>query len=202
MSDDRDESPETPDRPIPPGIADPDHGTHTRRSDRPEFDNGEDAMRDGMSTEATAVDRGETMASTGDSDSMFHDVASGTATGLGIDRGSATGVGGLAAGEDIDLVAEGDYWREEFKNRPYYQAGTSYEDYEPGYRLGWEAAADLDHEDLSFEEVEPRLRERWERGETEGDARRGTAGLTWEEMREIARDGWERIRRGDEEQSL
>ena len=65
-----------------------------------------------------------------------------------------------------------------------------------------QSAADLDHEDLSFEEVEPRLRERWERGETEGDARRGTAGLTWEEMREIARDGWERIRRGDEEQSL
>ncbi len=203
MSDARDKTPETPDRPLPSGIADPDHGTRTRRSDRSEFGAGEDAMRDGMSTEASAVDAGETMASTGDSDSMFHDVASGTATGLGVDRGGATGVGGLAAGEDLDPVAEGDYWREQFTGRPYFDASASYEDYEPGYRLGWEAAADPANAGTAFEEVEPDLRTRWERGDTDGgDARRGTVAMTWEEMREAARDAWERIRRGVEEESL
>jgi hypothetical protein len=202
MSDNRDQTPETPDRPLPRGIADPDHGTRTRTSDRPEFDAGEDAMRDGMSTEATAVDAGETMASTGDSDSMFRDVASGTATGLGVDRGAATGVGGLAAGEDLDPVAEGDYWRESFTRRPYYDASRPYEDYEPGYRLGWESAADPENEGLSFEEAEPNLRRKWERGEIEGDTRRGADALTWDEMREAAQDAWERIRRGVQEPSL
>lgn len=202
MSDHRDETPETPNRPLPAGIADPDHGTKTRTSDRPEFDAGEDAMRDGMSTEAAAVDTGETMASTGDADSMFREVASGTATGLGVDRGGATGVGGLAAGEDLDPVAEGDYWREAFTRRPYYDASRPYEDYEPGYRLGWEAAADPENEGLAFEEAEPNLRRKWERGEIEGDTRRGADALTWEEMREVAQDAWERIRRGVQERSL
>ncbi len=202
MSDDRDETPETPDRPLPTGIADPDHGTRTRRSDRPEFDAGEDAMRDGMSTEAASVDESETMASTGDSESMFREVVSGTATGLGVDRGEATGVGGLAAGEDLDPVAEGDYWREAFARRPYGDADRSYEDYEPGFRLGWETAAEPRNAALSFEEIEPDLQRRWERGEIEGDARRGADALTWKQMREAARAAWERIRRGIEERSL
>jgi hypothetical protein len=202
MADNRDQTPESPDRPLPAGIADPDHGTRTRTSDRPEFDAGEDAMRDGMSTEAAAVDAGETMASTGDSDSMFREVASGTATGLGVDRGEAVGVGGLAAGEDLDPVAEGDYWREAFASRPYYDASRSYEDYEPGYRLGWETAADPENAGTAFEEVEPDLRLKWERGEIEGDTRRGADALTWEEMREAALDAWQRIRHGIEEPSL
>ncbi len=188
---------------LDPGIADPDHGTHTRRSDRPEFDASEEALREGMSSAATAVDEEETMASTGDSDSSLQQVASGTATGLGIDRGLATGVGGLTEGEDLDPVAEGDYWRENFRERPYYEAGTPYEDYEPGYRFGWETAADPANAGLSFEELEPELERKWKaRGLPVGDGVRGRDGLTWNQLRHVARDAWERVRRGEEEQSL
>jgi len=61
-----------------------------------------------MSPEGAAVDEGETMASTGDQEGAFQDIASGTATGLGIDRGEEIGTGGLVADDDRDEVAEGD----------------------------------------------------------------------------------------------
>ena len=187
---------------LDPGIADPDHGTRTRRSDRPEFDGSEESLRRGMSSAATAVDVEETMASTGDSDSSFEQVASGTATGLGIDRGLATGVGGLTEGEDLDPVAEGDYWRENFRERPYYEAGTPYEDYEPGYRFGWETAADPANAGLAFEELEPELERKWKARRTSGgDAIRGKDVLTWSQLRHVARDAWERVRKGREGRS-
>lgn len=180
---------------LDPGIADPDHGARTRRSDRTEFDASEGLLREGMSSAATAVDVEETMASTGDSDSSFQQVASGTATGFGVDRGLATGVGGLAEGEDLDPVAEGDYWRENFRERPYYEAGTPYEDYEPGYRFGWETAADPASAGLSFEELEPDLERKWKTRPTpEGDAIRGKDALTWNQLRHAVRDAWERVR--------
>lgn len=98
----------------------------------------------GMSTEAVAEDEAETMASTGDSAGSFQEIASGTATGLGVDRGESIGTGGLAAGEDLDEVAEGDYWRQNLERRPFRNAGHAYEQYEPGERLGWQSGADLD----------------------------------------------------------
>lgn len=61
-----------------------------------------------MSEEAIDVDEAETMASSGDASNSFQEIASGSATGLGIDRAESTGTGGLAAGEDTDEVAEGD----------------------------------------------------------------------------------------------
>jgi hypothetical protein len=190
-------------RPLDPGIADPSHGTRTRRSDRAEFDASEDSLREGMSSEAAAINFEETMASTGDSDSSFQQVASGTATGLGVDRGIATGVGGLSEGEDLDPVAEGDYWRESFRETPYYEAGAPYEDYEPGYRFGWETAADPANSGLSFEELEPELERKWKaRTLTERDAVRGKDALTWNQLRQAAREAWNRVRRGREEQSL
>ena len=46
----------------------------------------EDALEEGMSDEAAEVDRAETLASTGDADGSFRDIASGSATGVGVDR--------------------------------------------------------------------------------------------------------------------
>ena len=175
--------------PEPRNLNDPDHGTKTRHSDRPEFDELDKAAEKGWAGEAVAVDEAETMASTGDSANSFVEVASGTATGFGIDRGITTGTGGLAAGEDLDPVAEGDYWRENFMTRPYYKAGMPYESYEPGYRLGWEAAADLQFEGREFEEVRSELQSRW-------FARIGEDAADWEEVQPAAKDAWERVRKG------
>jgi len=46
----------------------------------------EDLVEEGMSSEAAEVDRAESLASTGDVDNSFRDVASGSATGTGVDR--------------------------------------------------------------------------------------------------------------------
>lgn len=92
---------------------------------------------------------------------------------LGADRAVGSGTGGLAAGEDLDPVAEGDYWRENFRRSPYYEAETESQ-YEPAYR------------NRGFEEVDLDLQREWEssRGDDE----------SWEEARDAAREAWERAR--------
>jgi hypothetical protein len=46
----------------------------------------EETVREGMSVEGEEVDQAETLASTGDLDSSFQEIASGSATGVGLDR--------------------------------------------------------------------------------------------------------------------
>lgn len=171
---------------------DPTGGSETRRSDRPEFDGSEDVARRGMSSEGAAADQAETMASTGDAEGSFIEIATGTATGLGLDRGASIGTGGLAAGEDLDPVAEGDYWRENFRRRPYYEAGKPYEHYEPGYQLGWQSGSDDEYAGRDFQDVATELEETW-------GARKGEGSPDWGEMRAATRDAFERARRRDEE---
>jgi len=106
----------------------------------------------------------------------------------GGDRAISTGTGGLAAGEDLDPVAEGDYWRENFRRRPYYQAEREFSEYEPAYRYGWERAGLSEYRNRSFEEIEIDLRRGWESSEEE---RRPS----WDEARQPARDAFERARK-------
>jgi len=147
----------------------------------------EDTLRRGMTTEAAAEDDAETMASTGNEDGSFREIVTGTATGLGIDRGEAIGTGGLAAGEDLDETAEGDYWREHFERRPWYQPGRPYEHYEPGFRLGWQSAAGIGDEATEFEDVEMELERRWTYELSSGE-------MDWEDVREAVRDAWNHAR--------
>jgi hypothetical protein len=116
----------------------------------------ESTMRAGMSTEASGVDAGETMASTGDEERAFEAIAAGTATGLGLDRAEAIGTGGLASGEDRDEVAEGDYWRQNFRSDPYAADDQSVERFDlEGKQIGWEKGADLDARALGLENTNP-----------------------------------------------
>lgn len=105
----------------------------------------------------------------------------------GGDRAVSTGTGGLAAGEDLDPVAEGDYWRENFRRRPYYEARKEYSDYEPSYRYGWERAGQSEYRNRGFEEVELDLKRDWEASNSERLA-------AWEDARDPARDAFERAR--------
>jgi len=104
----------------------------------------------------------------------------------GGDRAISTGTGGLAAGEDLDPVAEGDYWRENFRRRPYYQAEREFSHYEPAYRYGWERAGLSEYRNRSFEEVELDLKRGWEADDAPVPS--------WEEARNPARDAFERAR--------
>ncbi len=145
--------------------------------DAPEHDP-EAALREGMSTEASGVDAGETMASTGNEDASFVEIAAGTATGLGLDRGETVGVGDLAAGEDRDDVQEGETWLEDKSGAPDDAAQRFSAQGEP---YGWERAADLEPRRTEFGIAgEDRLAPQEEQGE-EGEVRarggnRGTEG--------------------------
>jgi GNAT superfamily N-acetyltransferase len=64
--------------------------------------------------------------------------------GVGTLVGAAVGAvaGGLAGhgiAEGIDPTVEDAYWRDNYKSRPYVQSNSSYEDYQPAYRYGWES---------------------------------------------------------------
>jgi hypothetical protein len=107
----------------------------------------ETTLQRGMSGEGADVDAAETMASTGDAAGSFSEVASGTATGFGVDRGEAVGTGGLAAGEDRDEVAGGDWWRENFRRRSYFPPEESAERFGEDEPTGWQKAADLEDDD-------------------------------------------------------
>ena len=112
----------------------------------------ESTSRQGMSTEGSLVDEEETMASTGDQEGAFQQIASGTATGLGIDRGEDVGTGGLADEADRDEVAEGDYWRQLMRRDPFAGPDRSAERLDDAHqRLGWQTGADLDPRDQEIE---------------------------------------------------
>jgi len=98
----------------------------------------------------------------------------------------AGGAAGHAAGEAIDPTLETEYWRQNFRNRPYYQRDKTFDDYEPAYRYGWESATRPDYSGRRFDEVEHDLRRGWE---TKGDAKQA-----WYEVREATRDAWNRVR--------
>jgi len=116
--------------------------------------------------------------------------AIGAAAGpAGMLAGAAVGavVGGLAGkgvAEMIDPTAEDAYWRENFSSRPYVTAESSYDEYGPAYRYGWETYPQF--AGTSFDEVEPQLRSQW-------DYRRGDSDLDWERAKYATKDAWQRL---------
>jgi len=80
---------------------------------------------------------------------------------------------------------EDQYWRENFRDRPYASSTEQdYDYYEPGYRYGYEAANRF--ENRSWDDVESDLSRGWATYE-----RRGTS--TWEQMKGAIRDAWDRV---------
>jgi hypothetical protein len=127
-------------------------------------------------------------------------VASGAATGAAIGAGvggpigAAIGaiaggiVGGLTGQEvaqTIDPNAETAYWEENFRSRPYVEAGT-FEDFGPAYRYAVETKSQFPGK--TFEEVEPHLQAGWE-------AARGDSKLDWDHARHATQDAWYRLHR-------
>ena len=114
----------------------------------------------------------------------------GTVAGpVGTVAGAVVGavVGGLAGkgvAEMIDPTAEEAYWRENYSSRPYVTNGASFDDYGPAYRYGIDTYPE--YEGRTFEEVEPELREDWDRA-------KGRSRLEWDDARHATRDSWQRI---------
>ncbi len=108
---------------------------------------------------------------------------------LGAALGAVIGgvVGGLKGkeiAEDVKPTDESEYWRTNYKTRPYVDAGHDYEEYEPAYRYGWESRTQ--HADQKFDEVESHLSRDWEKV-------RGSSKLDWDKARHASRDAWDRL---------
>jgi hypothetical protein len=100
----------------------------------------------------------------------------------------ATGGGlvGKEVAESINPSAEDAYWRENYKTRPYYSADTSYDDYAPAYRYGWESRSQF--ADRKYNDVESDLGGGWEKA-------KANSRLGWEKAKAATRDAWDRADR-------
>jgi len=108
----------------------------------------------------------------------------GTAVGAAVGA-VVGGYAGKAVAENIDPTVERDYWSKNYNQRPYYETGMTYEsDYGPAYQHGWESRSR--YTGRKFDEVEPELRNDWERT-------RDKSRLSWEKAKSAVRDAWDRV---------
>lgn len=98
--------------------------------------------------------------------------------------GIAGGLAGKGAAEAINPTVENIYWSETYSTRPYVAKGTSYDQYAPAYRYGWESRGL--NAGKRFEEVETSLERGW-------DQVRGDSKLAWSHAKEATRDAWHRV---------
>lgn len=96
----------------------------------------------------------------------------------------AGGLAGKGVAEAIDPTQEDEYWRDNYSDRPYVEQGSSYDDYGPAYSFGVDAASR--NSGRTFEEAEPEMSRQWA-------DRSGASTLRWENVREAARDAWNRV---------
>ena len=77
------------------------------------------------------------------------------------------------------------WWIENFTSRPY-ASGYTYDEFRPAYRYGFESGRH--NMGRSWTDVESDLRTGWDKYE-----HRGTAGSTWEHIKDAVRDAWPRV---------
>jgi uncharacterized protein YcfJ len=98
----------------------------------------------------------------------------------------AGGLAGKGVAEAVNPTAEDAYWRDNYKTRPYVDQATTYDEYAPAYRYGWESRTK--YQGRKFDEVETDLQRDWDRS-------RGKSNLSWDRARQATRDAWDRVER-------
>jgi hypothetical protein len=98
--------------------------------------------------------------------------------------GAVTGSAGRGTGtaKVVDADDEERYWSAAYQHRPYYDSTLNYDDYRPAYELGYRMRAASDG---TFDQSERRLSQDW--AMVKGESR-----LTWEQVKQAARDAWDR----------
>jgi hypothetical protein len=84
----------------------------------------------------------------------------------------------------VDWSEDDAYWRQNYRDRPYFQAGRDYDFYQPGYRFGYDAASR--YQDRQWNDVESNLSRDWDRYEQRGIS-------TWQQVKDAVRDAWDRV---------
>ena len=111
------------------------------------------------------------------------DTVVGVAAGLAA-KGTATGkMAEQKLAAMIDPVREEEYWRQNYKGRPYYRKGASYTEYEPAYRYGIQNA--MKNAGKRFEDNMDKMEAGWKKVQ-------GKTTLSWEHAKDAVRDAWER----------
>ena len=105
----------------------------------------------------------------------------------GVAGGIAGGAAGHAVAEAVNPTVEDAYWRKTYNTRPYYKAGRAYEDYEPAYRYGWEAASNPAYRDRKFDDIDNDLERGW-------DKAKGKTREAWYDVKDATRDAFNRVR--------
>jgi hypothetical protein len=100
----------------------------------------------------------------------------------------AGGLAGKQVAESIDPTVETAYWRENYKSRPYYESTYTYDDYDPAYQTGYQGYSRYVGTGRTYEQVEPELRQDYERNY-------GSGRLSWEKAQHATRDAWNRVER-------
>ncbi len=95
----------------------------------------------------------------------------------------AGGLGGKAVAESINPTAEDAYWRDRYTQESYYEAGRSYEDYAPAYRLGLDGRSSYDG---TFDDAQTHLATQW-------DSKKERSTLSWPQAQVASRAAWNRI---------
>lgn len=100
--------------------------------------------------------------------------------------GAAVGAfAGFGVAEGIDPEAEEEYWQKQFRDEPYVDGESTFEDYGPAYRLGWQHYSPHD----TFDTAEEKLSLIWSQ-----DA--STSQLDWAKAREAAKASWRKVQHG------
>jgi hypothetical protein len=119
-------------------------------------------------------------------------IGSVVAPGIGTTVGAVTGAivgafGGGEAGHDIAASTnpdvEEEYWRQNYKTRPYVSSTDVYDDYAPAYRYGWESRTRMTGR--NYDQAERDLEAGWNNF-------RGGSKLGWEKAKSAAKDAWDR----------
>ena len=92
------------------------------------------------------------------------------------------GLGGKAVAESVNPTMEDAYWAAQYNREPYYEAGRTYDDYGPAYRLGTSGRTQWPG---TFEAAENNLSTQWE-------ARKERSTLSWPQARAASHAAWQR----------
>lgn len=94
--------------------------------------------------------------------------------------------------EFMSDVETQNYWRENYRDRPYYQQAFNEDsdldydrDFSKAYELGYQSRRELP-ENTQFEEVETDLEQKWENFKSESK-------LKWDYAKQAIKDAWDKL---------
>ena len=94
---------------------------------------------------------------------------------------------GIVGVDRVQFTEEDDrYWRENHGNRHYANPASNYEEYQPAYQYGTDAARR--YQGRKWDDVQGDLERGWDRA-------RGGSRLAWENAKDAARAAWDRVER-------